>query len=81
MLHNVNTLEWIVVAIIGVVSIPVIALIGWITDYYSLGFIVYVILITWIVKYVGRFAMYPGSTAYVTGELQTKLSNELMSNC
>ncbi len=69
-LNDPTVAKGVLVVIFLVTAIPTISIVKLITSSYLVGIVVYLTLIYALLRYVGRFALYPGSTKYVTEELE-----------
>ena len=69
LLENIAILKCLVFGVLFILMTIILTLTKLIFNTYLLGFIIYFACGYYILRYVGRFAMYPGSNAFITGDL------------
>lgn len=77
---DMNVLKYGIICILSVIALIVVSLFKLIFGSYTVGVLIFVALVWFLIFKIGITIMYPGSSNYYKSDIEMRIGNELAKN-
>lgn len=77
---DIKVVKGILICLLLTIAIIVVSFFRFITGSFIMGFFLFIFILWLVIWKIGIMIMYPGSSAYFTSDIETKVSVEIIKN-